>query len=70
MQVNNISLISFLDNARPFCKINYFLDIAESHSYNSICSSIINSYTLTILRREADGQWRLARDANLLVAEA
>lgn len=27
-------------------------------------------HTLTILRREADGQWRLARDANLLVAEA
>jgi len=23
-------------------------------------------YTLTILRREADGHWRLARDANLL----
>jgi uncharacterized protein (TIGR02246 family) len=23
-------------------------------------------YTLTILRKEADGQWRLARDANLL----
>lgn len=26
-------------------------------------------YTLTILRRESDGQWRLARDANLMVAE-
>lgn len=25
-------------------------------------------YTLTILRKEADGQWRLARDANLVVA--
>ena len=24
-------------------------------------------YTLTLLRKEADGQWRLARDANLLV---
>ena len=24
------------------------------------------SYTLTLLRKEADGQWRLARDANLL----
>jgi len=23
-------------------------------------------YTLTLLRKEADGQWRLARDANLL----
>ena len=25
-------------------------------------------YTLTILRKEADGRWRLARDANLLAA--
>jgi len=25
-------------------------------------------YTLTLLRKEADGQWRLARDANLLTA--
>jgi len=23
-------------------------------------------YTLTLLRKEADGRWRLARDANLL----
>lgn len=27
-----------------------------------------SGYTLTILRKEADGQWRLARDANLLTA--
>jgi len=26
-------------------------------------------YTLTILRKEADGRWRLARDANLLAPE-
>jgi uncharacterized protein (TIGR02246 family) len=26
-------------------------------------------YTLTILRKETDGQWRLARDANLLTVE-
>jgi len=26
--------------------------------------------TLTLLRKEADGQWRLARDANLLVARS
>jgi uncharacterized protein (TIGR02246 family) len=26
-------------------------------------------YTLTILRKEADGRWRLARDANLLTAQ-
>jgi ketosteroid isomerase-like protein len=25
-----------------------------------------SGYTLTILRKEADGKWRLARDANLL----
>jgi uncharacterized protein (TIGR02246 family) len=25
-------------------------------------------YTLTILRKEADGRWRIARDANLLTA--
>ena len=25
-----------------------------------------SGYTLTVLRKEADGQWRLARDANLL----
>jgi len=25
-----------------------------------------SGYTLTILRKEADGNWRLARDANLL----
>ena len=25
-----------------------------------------SGYTLTLLRREADGRWRLARDANLL----
>lgn len=28
-----------------------------------------SGYTLTILRKEADGRWRLARDANLLAAE-
>jgi uncharacterized protein (TIGR02246 family) len=28
-----------------------------------------SGYTLTILRRESDGRWRLARDANLLTAE-
>lgn len=26
-------------------------------------------YTLTLLRKEADGQWRLARDANLLTRQ-
>ena len=29
-----------------------------------------SGYTLTILRKEEDGRWRLARDANLLTAEA
>ena len=28
-----------------------------------------SGYTLTILRKEADGKWRLARDANLLAME-
>jgi uncharacterized protein (TIGR02246 family) len=28
-----------------------------------------SGYTLTLLRKEADGRWRLARDANLLTAE-
>ena len=28
-----------------------------------------SGYTLTLLRKEADGQWRLARDANLLAVE-
>ncbi len=27
-------------------------------------------YTLTILRKEADGKWRLARDANLVTARS
>jgi uncharacterized protein (TIGR02246 family) len=27
-------------------------------------------YTLTLLRKEADGRWRLARDANLLTPQA
>jgi len=29
-----------------------------------------SGYTLTLLRKEADGQWRLARDANLLTARS
>jgi uncharacterized protein (TIGR02246 family) len=29
-----------------------------------------SGYTLTILRKEQDGKWRLARDANLLAPEA
>ncbi|ODV42660.1 DUF4440 domain-containing protein [Cupriavidus sp. UYMMa02A] len=29
-----------------------------------------SGYTLTVLRREADGRWRLCRDANLLAADA
>ena len=29
-----------------------------------------SGYTLTIMRKEVDGSWRLARDANLLVKEA
>ncbi|MBI1980001.1 MAG: SgcJ/EcaC family oxidoreductase [Methylocystis sp.] len=28
-----------------------------------------SGYTLTILRKEADGRWRLARDANLMATE-
>lgn len=28
-----------------------------------------SGYTLTILRKESDGQWRLARDANLLTTD-
>lgn len=28
-----------------------------------------SGYTLTILRKESDGQWRLARDANLVTDE-
>src|SRR5260221_10989462 len=28
-----------------------------------------SGYTLTILRKEADGKWRLARDANLMMVE-
>ncbi len=28
-----------------------------------------SGYTLTLLRKEADGKWRLARDANLLTAQ-
>jgi uncharacterized protein (TIGR02246 family) len=28
-----------------------------------------SGYTLTLFRKEADGRWRLARDANLLAAE-
>ncbi len=28
-----------------------------------------SGYTLTILRKESDGRWRLARDANLLAEE-
>ncbi len=28
-----------------------------------------SGYTLTILRKEADGKWRLARDANLMTGE-
>ena len=29
-----------------------------------------SGYTLTLLRKEADGHWRLARDANLLTAQS
>jgi uncharacterized protein (TIGR02246 family) len=29
-----------------------------------------SGYTLTLLRKEADGQWRLARDANLLTTRS
>ncbi len=29
-----------------------------------------SGYTLTILRKEADGRWRLVRDANLLTLQA
>jgi uncharacterized protein (TIGR02246 family) len=29
-----------------------------------------SGYTLTLLRKESDGRWRLARDANLLTVEA
>jgi uncharacterized protein (TIGR02246 family) len=29
-----------------------------------------SGYTLTIFRRDADGQWRLARDANMLTVDA
>ena len=28
-----------------------------------------SGYTLTILRKESDGKWRLSRDANLLTVQ-
>jgi ketosteroid isomerase-like protein len=28
-----------------------------------------SGFTLTILRKESDGRWRVARDANLLTTE-
>ena len=31
--------------------------------------AVRSGYTLTILRKEADGKWVIARDANLLTAE-
>jgi uncharacterized protein (TIGR02246 family) len=34
---------------------------------NRICRS---GYTLTLLRKEADGQWRLMRDANLVTTRS
>jgi len=35
----------------------------------SLASPHRSGYTLTILRKERDRRWRLARDANLLTAE-
>ena len=32
-------------------------------------TAVRSGYTLTILRKEADGRWVIARDANLLTAE-
>jgi ketosteroid isomerase-like protein len=29
-----------------------------------------SGYTLTLLRKEADGQWRIARDANLMITRS
>jgi uncharacterized protein (TIGR02246 family) len=29
-----------------------------------------SGYTLTLLRKEADGRWRVARDANLVAARS
>lgn len=71
--MKNISL----EGRSEIQELNVFGDWAYLRNYIEMTATPLNGgapvrrsgYTLTILRKEADGRWRLARDANLMATE-
>ena len=72
----NMKNISF-DGRSEIQELKVFGDWAYLRNYIEMTATPLNGgapvrrsgHTLTILRKEADGRWRLARDANLMATE-
>lgn len=69
--------LQMLEGTNEIREIQVLGDWAYLRGYIEITMTMPNSpapvhrsgYTLTILRKESDGRWRIARDANLLAAK-
>ena len=66
-----------LEGRSEIQELKVFGDWAYLRNYIEMTATPLNGgaparrsgYTLTILRKEADGRWRLARDANLMAVQ-
>jgi uncharacterized protein (TIGR02246 family) len=67
MQMEGISEIQELEVLGDWAYLRNFIDMTVTPPGGSPVRR--SGYTLTILRKEADGKWRLALDANLLTAQ-
>ena len=67
MQMEGTSEIQELKVLGDWAYLRNFIDMTVTPPGGSPVRR--SGYTLTILRKEADGKWRLARDANLLTAQ-
>ena len=67
MRVEGTSEIQELKVAGDFAYLRNFIDISFTPPGGAPVRR--SGYTLTILRKEADGRWRLSRDANLMTVD-
>jgi len=59
-----------LEGTGEIKEIKIFGDWAYVRNYIKISKPVKRSgYTLSVLRRESDGRWRIARDANLVTVD-
>lgn len=66
VRIEGKSDIKEIEIAGRFAYLRNFLEMTITPP-NAVEPTRKSGYVLTILRKEADGRWRLARDANLLI---